>query len=243
MRTLIIVGLATALNVGLWICPRPLPPPHANASNVAAAQCDSPASAARTAASPSAAASNSAPLKAKAGLPGASPDQPWLNTVRDGVLQMSLTPRFTDKVLISAVECKGSECEITGSTKQRADGQWEGSSAVADLFKAMGDGEIAGGDTHRAVLMNQIQSAPGGNGSTFSLTVEQHDGAPFRNPCQSILDMWKASHPEDFKNNPLMPTIKNYSPRSISSLAIRRYRTGPRDGECPGQESNLRPSA
>jgi hypothetical protein len=217
MRTLIIVLLATALNVGLWFWPRPLTAPQPVPSDVPAVQCDSQSAMAKQAGQPSSpTASIATPLKAGAGTAGRAPDQAWLNTVRDGVLQLSLTPKFTNKVLISAVECKGSACEITGSTKQRANGQWEGSSAVADLFKAMGEGEIAGGDTHRAVLMNQMQSAPGGNGSTFSLTVEQHDAPPFRNPCQSILDMWKATHPEDFKDNPLMPSTKNYNPAPTS---------------------------
>jgi hypothetical protein len=209
MRALIVVGVAAALNVGLWLLTRPIGAPPATAGNISAARCSSPIPA-RTA--QSSAVPNPTPSRVEAVAPGATPDQAWLNTVRDGVLQMSLTPKFADKVLISAVECKGSACEITGSTKRAADGQWQGSPAVADFFKAMGEGEIAGGETRRSALLNQMQSDPGGNGVDFSMTVQQNDGPPPRNPCQSILDMWKATHPEDFKDNPLMPTIKNYSP-------------------------------
>jgi len=213
--TLIVFGLATVLNVGLWLWSRPIDSPRLESSNARAQQCD-----ARFANPTSTQQSPATPIRKaetkKVDAVAAPPDQPWLSTVRDSVLQASLMPKFSDKVLLSGVECKGSQCEITGSTKPGSNGQWHGSSDVADFMQAMGDGQIAGGDTNRLVALNQIQQKPSGNGVDFSMSVKQNDGPVPRNPCKSILDAWKATHPEDFVDNPLMPTIKNYHPSPAS---------------------------
>jgi hypothetical protein len=207
----ILVGAATVVNVGLWFWPRPADSPVFGPKNLQIQQCKSDPATIKQPLTPLP--DNAVPQKLESHAPAAAvPDQPWVNTVRDSVLQLSLVPKFSDKVLISGLECKGSACEITGSTTQSADGKWHGSSEVADLMKAMGDGQISGGDTDRSVSLNQVHSKPGGNGVDFTLTVQQNNGPPIANPCQSIFDAWKSTHPDDFLENPDHPTIKNYNP-------------------------------
>jgi hypothetical protein len=201
--TLPVVCVATVLNVGLWFwSPRASdsqsggPPTAVVATDVAAtptARCAVPA---QLAPSPRDAKS-SPPVNAKV------VDQPWLNTVRDNVMQLSMTPKFANKMTLTKAECAGSKCEIEGTTKQAADGQWYGTSDVAALMNTMNDGSIAGGDSGRLVSLNQVQ--PGRDGAEFSMTVEAHDGPPPTNPCDSVLNAWKEMHPEDWtEKNPFV---------------------------------------
>jgi hypothetical protein len=201
--TLPLVCVATALNVGLWLWwPREAAPRRP--LNQARAE----QGAARSGASASLAAVQ-CPVPAAAG-PVREPksstqstekvvDQPWLNTVRDGVMQLSMSPKFADKVVLTKAECVGSKCQIEGSTKQGSDGRWAGSSDIASLMNTMNDGQIAGGDSGRVVALNSIM--PGRDASEFSMTVEANEGPPPRNPCQSVMDRWKLLHPEDFTEN------------------------------------------
>jgi hypothetical protein len=201
--TLPLVCIATALNVGLWLwSPRgaalrqPVIQSHAEqgaaptgaSASLATAQCPVPANSA-VAHEPK---SSSQPAEKIV-------DQPWLNTVRDGVMQLSMSPKFADKVVLTKAECAGSKCQIEGSTKQDPNGQWAGSSDIASLMNTMSDGQIAGGDSGRVVALNSIK--PGRDASEFSMTVEPNEGLPPRNPCQSVMDHWKLLHPEDFTEN------------------------------------------
>jgi hypothetical protein len=199
--TLILVSAATVVNLGVWLWALPM-------AGAAQTECR-PAAAASTAAETSA--NNSASMNKDerpgaaqkisvhaGGLPAAVlPDQSWLSTVRDAALQISQSQPFSDKLTLSDLECQGSKCDITGSTKVSSDGQAHGASDVARLMKAMNDGQIAGGDSGRSVVLNQMQSGP--NGVNFSLTVQQEAVV---NPCQAIFDLWKQTHPEDALQNP-----------------------------------------
>jgi hypothetical protein len=206
MRTsslLTVIGVASALNVGLWFWPRPIEAVGPSATFARTHQCDDkPSISAGAPQTTLPVAVSSVPRKSAGESTKTPPDQHWLTTVRDSVLQASLMPKFSDKVLLSGVECKGSACAITGSTKADSKGQWYGNSAVADFMHSMNDGQIAGGDTHRSVVVNQLQPRAGEKGFDFSLTVQQNEGLPFVNPCQSVLDMWNSMHPEDFAENP-----------------------------------------
>jgi hypothetical protein len=204
--TLPVVGLATVLNVGLWLWS-----PHAAGSRQTASDPQAEQSVSRSkAAAPAAIAQCALPAQLTASVGetqsgtlvrATAVDLPWLNTVRDSVMQLSMSPKFANKIALTKAECAGSKCEIEGTTKQATDGQWYGSTEVASLMNTMSDGSIAGGDSGRLVSLNQIK--PGRDGTEFSLTVEAHEGAAPRNPCQSVLDSWKERHPEDWtENNP-----------------------------------------
>jgi hypothetical protein len=212
--TLIIVGLATTLNIGIWIWSHSADAPVSTASNQAL-RCETlPAVKPGESAAPTVIPVEKGPSK-PVNKEAAPVDQPWVNTVRDNVLQASLMPNFADKVLLSGVECKGSKCEISGSTRPNSNGGWHGSSDISEFMQSMSDGQIAGGDTDRSVALNQIRPKADGKGMDFSLTVQQDNGPPRANPCQSIMDAWKDTHPEDFADNPFMPAIKPHqSPAS-----------------------------
>jgi hypothetical protein len=211
--TLIVVSVATVLNVGLWCWSRPTDRSHQEAGTVQPPQREnwSPVQPSTTPL-PTATAARPADRKETVARAASLPDQPWISTVRDGILQISQTRKFSGTLVISGLECQGSTCAITGSTKASSDGQWHGSSDVSALMKAMNDGQIAGGDTGRSVAVNLIQTSPDGTGVDYSLTVQDNNGSPFVNPCQSIVDAWKATHPDDFLENPDQPTIRNYNP-------------------------------
>jgi hypothetical protein len=200
--TLPVVCIATVLNVGLWLwSPRAIGFRQSVSDSTAAVP--TAAAPAGTVQCPVPAHLVPAPpdTKSSAAVNAKAVDQPWLNTVRDSVMQLSMSPKFANKMTLTKAECAGSKCEIEGTTKQAADGQWYGSPDVAALMNTMSDGSIAGGDSGRLVSLNQIK--PGRDGSEFSMTVEAHDGPPPRNPCQSVLDSWKERHPEDWtEKNP-----------------------------------------
>jgi hypothetical protein len=213
--TIILIAAATVVNASLWLWSSNENRLHASDEQLQGQQSGAVSSAPMSAAQCPAPILPSATQAPKPPAPTRAVDQPWLTTVRDNVLQLSLTPKFSDKVTISGVECRGSTCEITGSTKPVSDGEWHGSSDVASLMKTMNDGQIAGGDTGRIVAVNSIQDKPGHGGMNFSMTVADNNGGPPQiNPCQSIFDAWKATHPEDYLENPDHPTIKNYKPTS-----------------------------
>lgn len=117
MRTsiVILVGVATAVNVGLWFWSRPTYSPACAPENTRIQQCKSDAGTIEKSLTPRTEKVESRKLESIAPA-STSQDQPWVNTIRDSVLQLSLIPKFSDKVLISGLECKGSACEITGST-------------------------------------------------------------------------------------------------------------------------------
>jgi hypothetical protein len=200
--TLIMVGAATVLNVGLWLWAHPgtisrpstivaqTGPSDKLARDLVSgttsqAQCPVPSSVSASAQDGKTSAAGSEKV----------PDQPWLNTVRDNVMALSLSPKVAERLVVKDVECAGAKCAITGALKPSS----EGSSDVAALMQTLNDGEIAGGDSGRQVLLNGIQL--GSAGTEFTMTVEGHEGPPARNPCQSVLDAWKTSHPEDFSDN------------------------------------------
>ena len=154
--TVIFVGVATALNVSLWFLSRPRGTSHPEGIAIPTGQrdrqgaCPTPARAADlgdrlTRPAPD--------VPRQAGDRVAqNPDQPWLSTVRDSVLQVSQSPTFIDKLAITGINCHGSHCSINGSTHASPDGEWHGSPDVAALMKAMNDGQIAGGDTGRSTF-------------------------------------------------------------------------------------------
>ena len=209
--TLPVGCIATVLNVGLWLwAPRAIgsrQPPSIPQTEQPAGHSTSAAptdvTSTTTAPCPVPAQPVPTPRDAKSGAPVSAKvvDQPWLNTVRDSVMQLSMSPKFANKVTLTRAECAGSKCEIEGNTKQAADGRWYGSPEVASLMNTMNDGSIAGGYSGRMASLNQIK--PGQDGAEFTLTVEAHDGPAPRNPCQSVLDAWKEIHPEDWtEKNP-----------------------------------------
>jgi hypothetical protein len=199
--TLILIVLATVLNVGLWVwSPRAIGSRQLTSATPTATRGVSTGESAlaRQAQCPVPAAALPASGDAKANPAGAEkvPDQPWLNTVRDNVMALSLSPKVADRLGIKDVQCAGAKCEIAGALKPAS----EGSSDVAALMKTMNDGDIAGGDSARIVMLNAIQ--PGSAGTEFTMTVEGHEGPPI-NPCKSVMDAWKEMHPDDFaEKNP-----------------------------------------
>jgi hypothetical protein len=199
--SLILIAAATAINVSLWVRSRPTEVSAQSATNLQMRQCEivQPPKGVPREPLPLSQIPNKA---AAAAHPADPPDQPWLTTVRDSVLQASLMPKFSDKVIVAGVECKGSTCQVTGSTKADSKGEWQGNTAVADFMKTMNDGQIAGGDTHRSVVVNGVQTKADQKGMDFSLTVQQDDSRAMLNPCQSVLDTWNSMHPEDFANGP-----------------------------------------
>jgi hypothetical protein len=204
--TLPVVCIATVLNIGLWLWSPPASGSRQAASNPQPEQSDrhSPAAVPMATAQCSVPAQLAPSLREAKLSPPANAkvvDQPWLNTVRDSVMQLSMSPKFANKMALTKAECAGSKCEIEGTTKQAADGQWYGTSEVASLMHTMNDGSIAGGDSGRLVSLNQVK--PGRDGAEFSMTVEAHDGPAPPNPCQSVLNAWKEMHPEDWtEKNP-----------------------------------------
>jgi hypothetical protein len=196
--SLVLIAAATVLNVGLWVRSRPTEVTAQSTTNLS--QCEIVQAPKAVPIKPLAV--KPIPNKSVAARPMDPPDQPWLTTVRDSVLQASLMPKFSDRVTVAGVECKGSACQVTGSTKADSNGEWQGNTAVADFMQSMNDGQIAGGDTRRSVVVNGVQTKAGQKGMDFSLTVQQDDSRPLVNPCQSVLDTWNSMHPEDFATSP-----------------------------------------
>src|ERR1700753_932471 len=95
--TLTAVCFATALNIGLWLL---------SARTIGSQQRSTPVQSAPTAAStaqcpvPVLSVSSASEPKAEVPAKAGEVDQPWLNTVRDSVMQLSMSPKFADKVTL-----------------------------------------------------------------------------------------------------------------------------------------------
>jgi hypothetical protein len=159
--TVILVSAATALNLSVWYLSRPTTSTRptecgteAVASDTAAALPSASTSISSEEATKGAVKKVTAPVLSLPALP--VPDQPWLSTVHDAALQIAQSPKVSDALTLSHIECQGSKCEISGSTKVSSDGQAHGSSDVARLLKAMNEGQVAGGDTGRWAGVTQI---------------------------------------------------------------------------------------
>jgi hypothetical protein len=203
--TFIVVSVATLFNIGLWFWPRPGPLPL---SNVGACAVEARKAAARmqdevstTAPRPlSVSPIGLADKNASNTSVRMSPDQPWLSTVRDGVLGLAQTAAFFDTLKIADVQCQGAICAIAGSTQTSSDGHRHGNADVATLLNAINNGQIAGGDTGRLASLSSVQMNAGGDGVDFTLSVEQSTGG-FVNPCQSVFDLWNQMHPGEWPNS------------------------------------------
>jgi hypothetical protein len=228
--TLILVSMATLANGGLWLWARPnsLAPTHGLACPVGL-RADADASEGLDSASALPELRKVQPQwtrvrpEKEIGKTAAStnslvpaPDQAWLSSARDGVLQVAQSAQFFDKLTIADVQCQGSMCEVTGSTQASSDGQRHGATEVARLMNAMTDGQIAGGDTGRAVLMTSVQTDTQSGQATFALQIQPTEGPP-SNPCQAVLDQWNTLHPGDFSvSTPGFFTTNSISTTNVS---------------------------
>jgi len=231
MSAVVLIGVATLANGGLWLWSRPkltVPAPEGacaigvraegtdNArltSTVAAVLSTGRKVQSTTIPSENGSEKNAAGIKT----PVLTPDQPWLSNVRDGVLQVAQSGQFYDKLTIADVQCQGSTCAVTGSTQTSSDGQRHGAADVARLMNAMDDGQIAGGDTGRAVLMTSVQTDPQNGGTNFALQIQPVDGTP-SNPCQAVLDQWNTMHPGDFTvSTPDLVVVANIQTRTLKT--------------------------
>lgn len=208
--TLVVVSVATALNVGLWFWSKPSAG-LADRPSVSAATCQTNAGSQASANSIATKLATQAHLKpamrTQAIMASQTPAQiaespAWIPRVRDDVLELAQSTQFSDKLAISGIECQSSSCKIDGATHPSADGTRNSSSEVARLMKAMNDGQIAGGDTGRWASLNSIQSTA--DGVQFVMSIEPV-AAPPVNPCQSVFDLWNKMHPGEWDTDLAKP--------------------------------------